>query len=45
MDVGIFVAAATLGLAIGVTLRRNGYRVFPSYYDMDMGALGNTEYI
>ena len=44
MDVGIFVAASALGIGIGLTLRRNGYRIFPSYYNMDMGALGNNQY-
>lgn len=44
MDVGIFVAASALGIGIGLTLRRNGYRIFPNYYNVNMGSLSNSQY-
>jgi hypothetical protein len=44
MDVMIFMGAATVGLALGLTCRRNNIRLLPNYEKLDMGVLGKKYY-
>lgn len=45
MDIAFFLVGGTIGLAIGLTCRRNNIQVLPNYYrDIDMGVMGKNYY-
>jgi hypothetical protein len=44
MDVMIFMGAATVGFALGLTCRRNNIHLLPNYEKLDMGVLGKKHY-